>query len=377
MKKAIFIFAVAALIVLFNITALAKSGDAIGNIYSTDILAFINDVPVQSYSIDGKTAIILEDLAEYGIRCNYSDELRTLVANSEFWDSSLKKQVERGKVGSIVGKIYETDIKTYMNGLPIQAYAIKGKMAVAIEDLGKTEKGFEYSPYNMKCVWNGKDRTIKLYFLYNNLSEVFKLLESKPLSLKIENYTISFEINHFMPTSASNYYSGGFNPPAQYPVYCGTQKVGIGFNVGAAYIYYPADKKVTLSFGDNSGIYYDLEIMKKIIDEIEISPPTYEEVLEYYEDWIYWTGHIIDRIDTDEYTFLYCSQGNSSGNSEWLVRIDRNGEYKDYSEDFQSVSYSGNKHFDNVKIDVENETVTFGYDVYYVIDLKTGVMSKK
>ena len=44
-------------------TVLAAYGDVAGYIYSTDILAYINDKPIESYNIGGKTAIIMEDLA--------------------------------------------------------------------------------------------------------------------------------------------------------------------------------------------------------------------------------------------------------------------------------------------------------------------------
>jgi len=119
-----------------------------------------------------------------------------------------------------------------------------------------------------------------------------------------------------------------------------------------------------------------LDAMKKIIEKIKITKPTYEEVLEYYERFEKEDlGRIKDRIDTDEYTFLYIVQYTNHGGTEFLVWINRSGEYKDYSKDFESVSFYGQKFFDNVKIDAEKETVTFGYDVYYIIDLKTGKMS--
>lgn len=44
-------------------TVLAANGDVAGYIYSTDILAYVNDRPIESYNIGGKTAIIMEDLA--------------------------------------------------------------------------------------------------------------------------------------------------------------------------------------------------------------------------------------------------------------------------------------------------------------------------
>ncbi len=44
----------------------ANVGDEIGSIYSTDILADVNGAAINSYALDGKTAIVVEDLARYG-----------------------------------------------------------------------------------------------------------------------------------------------------------------------------------------------------------------------------------------------------------------------------------------------------------------------
>ena len=43
-------------------TVLAANGDVAGYIYSTDILAYINGVEVESYNIGGKTAVVIEDI---------------------------------------------------------------------------------------------------------------------------------------------------------------------------------------------------------------------------------------------------------------------------------------------------------------------------
>ena len=59
--------------------ALAANGDIIGNIYSTDIRAFINGVEVESYNIGGKTAVVIEDIiAENSHGYIYDDNSRTL-----------------------------------------------------------------------------------------------------------------------------------------------------------------------------------------------------------------------------------------------------------------------------------------------------------
>jgi len=380
-KKIIFILIISVMIILFNLTTLAKSGDVIGNIYSTNILAFINDIPVQSYNINGKTAIILEDLQDYGIYCSYSNELRTLVAYSRIhWivpDSSAQNQAARGKVGGIAGNIYETDIVTYVNGLPINAFVINGKIAVAIEDLGKITDGSEWSPYNMRCVWDAKKRTISLFFIYNNDPEVCDIIGDKPLKILTLNDELGIKVDHFM-TGIGWSGNGNIYLPRLYPVYHNGQKVGMAFSRPEVHISYKLDGEIKLEEdGYDGGICYDLAAIRKLIDEIEITPPTYEEVFEYYTKII--DTRVIDSIDTDDYTFLYLNTPDPHGGSHILVRIGKDGNYIEYSREFQTVNNSGNdnKYFDFVTIDKETETVTFRYDTYYIIDLKTGKMNKK
>ena len=104
-----------------------------------------------------------------------------------------------------------------------------------------------------------------------------------------------------------------------------------------------------------------------------VSPKlTYENILKYFTEDLW--GDIIDRVDTDYCTFLYIRQGTNHGSHEFLVRIDRNGAYKNYADDFKSVSLWGTKDFRDVII--KDEKVFLHYDVDYVIDLKSGVLSK-
>ena len=83
-------------------------------------------------------------------------------------------------------------------------------------------------------------------------------------------------------------------------------------------------------------------------------------------------GNVLERYDTDAYTFAYMSAGTPHGSSQYLVLIEADGTYRDYSDDFESVSFWGTKVFDNLEIDSTNEKVYFRYDADYEINLKTG-----
>ncbi|HHX53952.1 MAG TPA: hypothetical protein GX704_03485, partial [Clostridiales bacterium] len=55
------------------------------------------------------------------------------------------------KVGDVVDHVLHTDIVTYINGLPIRSYNIKGYTAVIVEDL---------SNYGFYVVWYGTEREL-------------------------------------------------------------------------------------------------------------------------------------------------------------------------------------------------------------------------
>ena len=99
--------------------AFAEVGDIVGNIYSTDILAYVNNRPIPSYCLDGKTAVLIEDLdvggtdadAHYGFYWQYNDDTRTLTVDSDGSSGYGEPlNIERGEVGKILDNIYETDI---------------------------------------------------------------------------------------------------------------------------------------------------------------------------------------------------------------------------------------------------------------------------
>ena len=111
MKKIVLAFFVA-LIITIPQAVMAANGDIAGNIYSTDIKANINGVWVDSYCIDGKTVVVIEDITS---NYRYYDDIRTLTCD-RFDKDDLKpgKNTTAQTPGKIIGKIYETDIKTFI-----------------------------------------------------------------------------------------------------------------------------------------------------------------------------------------------------------------------------------------------------------------------
>ena len=134
MKKLLSMLLFITSILIISTNVFAANGDIVGHIYSTDIRAYINGVEVESYNIGGKTAVVIEDiLKENTHQYIYDDSTRTLKFFSLDPDCLVEgKSESKTAPGRIVGKIYETDIKTSIYDVTIPTYNIGGKTAVEI-----------------------------------------------------------------------------------------------------------------------------------------------------------------------------------------------------------------------------------------------------
>lgn len=155
-------------------------GDVIGSIYSTDIVAYIDDMPIRSYNIGGRTAVPIENLRDYGFEVEWNESSREL--HAEILDKPMespKASIEKQVPGNAIGNIYYTDIRVFINGIEsMRTYNIGGITCIAIEDLGVMDVSADdypkYSCYGMRYVYDNASRTIKLYTL-----RVGDLLETK------------------------------------------------------------------------------------------------------------------------------------------------------------------------------------------------------
>lgn len=166
-----------AFIALFiPLSAYAAIGDVTGHIYTTDIAAFVDDMPIKSYNIGGRTAIIMEDLRQYGFYVEWNEETRWLTVKTEPvpYTSPSNTHIPQTP-GNIAGDIYETDIRVSVNGIEVPSFCLDGVTAVAIENMvdlpidrysydGNPFDGMEkpYSETAMYYVWNNEERTISL-----------------------------------------------------------------------------------------------------------------------------------------------------------------------------------------------------------------------
>lgn len=372
----------------------AKNGDIVGNIYSTDITATVNGYEVESYNIGGKTAIVLEDLAKLGASVSYEDSIRTLIV--DFYNIHVNSEAQNFKkydvVGASVGNIYESDIKTYLNGYEIKAFSLGGRMAAAVEDIGNAALyGTPYSRYGAVCKWNPDERHVSLDFLLTDIAKEYefnRILSEKNydfLSLSSDEYaffrryTDEYKPIDYFSEEYAAYYSAlpEYSPCT---VAVGSAVYTIGYvKIPSSHVEKYLDEGATvprLEIQSGYSRYLDYELLCDIADKLEPYKPPREALVRYYTSEEGFYAVVRARADFDECTFLALSQGTPHGPNMLLLRIDNYGSVTNYADFFESVSLYGTKTFDYVKIDEETKTVTFSYDKYYEIDLITGNMSE-
>lgn len=112
MKKKWQIFTIIAILLLSFITVSAyspKIGDIIGKVFYTDIVTVIDGKAIPSVNIGGRTAIIVEDLSDYGYDVTWSNETRTL-------DVKTKETADTSSVNTITGMVMLPDGKVAPKG---------------------------------------------------------------------------------------------------------------------------------------------------------------------------------------------------------------------------------------------------------------------
>ncbi len=142
--------------------ARAAVGDIAETIYTTDILTRVNGRDINSFCVDGETLIAMEDLRDYGFTVTYDDSIRTLFVNqTDETPRDNMPEISRGKVGDTAGHTYETDITVLFNGSEVDAYAINGRMAAKVEDLGRMAEDGGYE-FGMRHTYNDSQRLLCL-----------------------------------------------------------------------------------------------------------------------------------------------------------------------------------------------------------------------
>lgn len=137
--------------------ASAKSGDIIGYAKYSNISAYINHYPITSYNINDNTAVVAEDLQNYGFNAEWNGETRSLSITKNIDAKSITPYGTVYKYSYKAGQnsypYLETDITTYVNGQRVESFNIDGKTCIFMDDL---------APYG-EVVWVPEVRALKMW----------------------------------------------------------------------------------------------------------------------------------------------------------------------------------------------------------------------
>lgn len=361
------------------VQAHAATGDVTGNIYPTDIRAYINGVEVPSYNIGGRTTVVIEDILTSPYDYVYSDYYRTLKIFS-LGPDRLRAGVSSA-ADTAAGYIYETNIKTTIYDVEVPSYNIGGKTMVAIEELGGDAV---FSEIGGRYFWNPDDRTIRLEFLFGDGKENQILQETD----KDVSYTVSGDFREVQAHFQDAPLSGGGSITYEWPegTYPGESWKAMHLAIPITSEFQTGDtdinKNKVIGYyfqhptveGFTAFVYVYEDLYRAAAENTPSAQLTRDEVIRYY--MINRVGNVLERFDTDAYSFVYMSTATPHGAIQYLLLVNADGSYRDFGEDLQSGSLYGTKKFENVRIDRENQKVYLHYDADYVIDLCTGTMQK-
>ena len=117
----------------------AVVGEVVNHTLYTDIVAYIDGQPIESYNINGETAIVAEQLIGYGFNVTWNAEERSL-SITEGTKNVPKRDVTVLDIPpAIIGKkkseVYYTDIVTYIDGAPVESYNVGGSTIIIFDSL--------------------------------------------------------------------------------------------------------------------------------------------------------------------------------------------------------------------------------------------------
>lgn len=142
----------------------------------SDIVTYINNYPIQSFNINGYTAIVAEDLKFYGFDVVYDYETRILQIKSNQM-LQIHSVADTGKtangveivryqynLGTKLYDIYATDIKTYLDGKLIESFNINGYTAIYANELASYGSiSYNDSERNLYITLSDKNSRSSLY----------------------------------------------------------------------------------------------------------------------------------------------------------------------------------------------------------------------
>ena len=137
MKKTVSLLCAVLMAVTMAVPAFAY--EVIGTVLSTDIRAYINGAEIPAYNIDGRLAIVVSDLNNYGFKTVYNNETRrssvTRNPNANSGFVSVPSKASGLPIGARVMDVYRSDITVDLDGRVVPAVNVENRMAIYFSDL--------------------------------------------------------------------------------------------------------------------------------------------------------------------------------------------------------------------------------------------------
>ena len=131
-------------LLLIALTVIPSSAaEVIGSVLTTDIRAYINGAEIPAYNVDGKLAVVVSDLNNYGFTTRYDNDARKSVVNRNLSASaftSVPSKTSGLAVGTPVMSVYASNITVELDGLRVDAFNVNGRMAIFFSDLKRYGK---------------------------------------------------------------------------------------------------------------------------------------------------------------------------------------------------------------------------------------------
>ena len=257
----------------------------------TDIVAYINDAPIRSFNIDGFTGIVAEDLLQYGFAVKYDDSIRTLEVyrlNNKITSTYTPEELT-APVGAKKAKIYDTDIKTYLDGNLVQSFNIGGETIIFIDEL------LCYG----KVVWHPEERKICYNYVDSWSIDLHEINRESDLSQPINSFTLNWQ------KTPDGYVSEGENLDYldYLRLYCDWQEgIKIGFSLYQRVLFQTEELNNLLR--ETVTVRYDGELLAENADKAN--------------------EHIKIYINGEEQKITKVSQGKGNGHTDYYFHLDTN-----------------------------------------------------
>ena len=116
----------------------SPSGQVIGKVLATDIRAYINGAEIPAYNIDGKLAVVVSDLNNYGFKTQYNNDLRMTTVTRDKTKTAFTSVPSKASglpIGTPVMNVLSSDIVVELDGKQVEAFNVDNRMAIYFTDL--------------------------------------------------------------------------------------------------------------------------------------------------------------------------------------------------------------------------------------------------